>query len=134
MLITRRSRRRSEVFRSRFDEAGQEFPLRQYMRCREDVASSIVHAVLLAGFAVALVLFGRVLWRVFSVHGGDLSPWYQRFSALGVGIMILFVLRRLWGRVQNAREARDEMRALQARLRALGEDAPRDDGPPAPGD
>ena len=44
MLISKRSRRKSDVFESRFREAGgADFPLRQYLRCREDFASGLVH-------------------------------------------------------------------------------------------
>jgi hypothetical protein len=116
MLITRRSRRRSKLFRSRFDQDSPDFPLRQYYRCREDMVSSLIHGLLLSGFVVVLILFGRVLWRVFSVHGSHLSPWYRALAMAGLIVVILLVIRRLWGRLQNAREARAELRELARRL------------------
>jgi hypothetical protein len=139
MLITRKSRRRSKRFHSRFDQDSPDFPLRQYYRCREDMISSLVMAVLLAGFVVVLFILGHVLWQVFAVHGRHLNPLYRVLVFGGLFIVILIVVRRLWLRLQNAREARAEMHELARRLERRndeakgGGDAPPDSGssPPA---
>ena len=53
MLITKKSRRRSAMFDSKFrDGTGVDFPVRQYLRCREDMVSGIVHVALLAAFGL----------------------------------------------------------------------------------
>ncbi len=119
MLISRRSPRRSDAFTSRFRDGSGDFPLRRYLRCREDVFSGIVHAVLLVAFAVALALFAHTLWDVFERHGARLSPWYARGAMLGMGILILLVLRRLWRKVEEVREARQEMAELRLELERL---------------
>ncbi len=122
MLITRKSRRRSKLFHSRFDQDNSDFPLRQYFRCREDMVSSLIHAVLLAGFVVVLIILGHVLWQVFAVHGRHLSSWYRVLIFGGLAISILLAIKRLWSRLQNAREARAEMRELSRRLEQQDED------------
>ena len=138
MLITRKSRRRSRLFHSRFDQDSSDFPLRQYYRCREDMVSSLIMAVLLAGFVVVLFILGHVLWQVFAVHGRHVNPLYRVLIFGGLFIVILIVIRRLWMRLQNAREARAEMHELARRLERRdvegkgGGDARPDSGPSPP--
>ncbi|HPF69591.1 MAG TPA: hypothetical protein PLQ13_02875 [Candidatus Krumholzibacteria bacterium] len=118
MLISKRSRRTSEQFSSRFrDGQGVEFPLRQYLRCREDFATTMVHAALLAAFLVTVLLFGRTLDRLFDVHGAHLNPWYKRGAFLLWGFFALSVLRRLCYKVLSLREIRREMGELKAVFR-----------------
>ena len=121
MLISKRSRRESELFRSRFrDDGGVDFPVRQYLRAREDFASGLVHLALLAAFLVTIALFGRTLDRLFDAHGADLSPWYRR-GALALWVLFcLSVLRRLYYKVCSLREIRREMAELKATFRAGG--------------
>jgi hypothetical protein len=119
MLISKRSPRRSEVFASRFrDGAAAEFPVRQYLRCREDFASGLVHLVLLGAFLVTLVFFGRTLDHLFAAHGEGLDPWYRRGALILWGVFCLSVLRRLYYKVGALREIRREMAALKATFRA----------------
>jgi len=116
MLITRKSRRRSELFRSRFREGSVDFPIRQYLRCREELVSGIIHAVLLAAFFVALIYFGKTLWNLFEAHGAQISPWYRRTAMFGLSIAILFVAIRLWIKVRNIRDVRSEMIELKSQF------------------
>lgn len=116
MLNSRRSPKRSDAFRSRFRDGAGDFPLRRYLRCREDMFSGIVHSVLLVAFLVALALFARSLWQVFARHGADVNPWYGRGAMALMAIFWLLVLRRLWRKVAEVREARREMLVLQAEL------------------
>ncbi len=116
MLITRKSRRSSDLLRSRFRDGGGDFPLRQYMRCREELFSSVIHALLLAAFLVTLVYFGRTLWQLFAVHGAELSPWYRRVSMFGMAVVILFVTIRFWRKIGDIREVRQEMTHLKSQF------------------
>lgn len=118
MLITKRYRRRSEIFESRFrDGSGVEFPVRQYMRCREDLASGLVHLALLTVFLVTLVAFGRTLHGLFQRHGTDLNPWFERGAFLLLALFCLSVLRRLYYKFTELRVLRREMAALKASFR-----------------
>ena len=123
MLISKRSPRKSEVFVSRFRDGadGVEFPVRQYLRCREDLASGVVHLVLLLAFLVTVLLFGRTLDRLFAAHGEDLGPWYRRGALLLWAVFALSVLRRLYYKVCSLREIRREMADLKATFRTRGE-------------
>lgn len=118
MLISKRSRRSSDRFESRFKGGaeGVDFPVRQYMRCREDLASGAVHALLLLAFLVTIVLFGRTLDRLFDNHGADLSPWARRGVFFLWAIFCLSVLRRFYYKVRALGEIRREMRELRERF------------------
>ena len=67
MLISKRSPRNRGAFESRFTRGSSEFPLRQYLACREELVSSIVHLILLLAFLGTLVYFGFTLHRVFAL-------------------------------------------------------------------
>jgi len=119
MLISKRSRRKSEMFDSRFrDGSGGDFPLRQYLRCREDFNSSLVHILLLLAFVVTLVMFARTIGDLFSVHGGVLNPWFRRGSLILMGFFILSVLWRLYYKVVELKEMRAEMSRLKVEFRS----------------
>jgi len=112
MLITKKSRKRSDKFRSRFDAGESSFPIRQYLRCREEMISGIIHAVLMLFFLVTLVFFAKTLDNFFQAHADTINPLY-RWGALAVLIgMILLVGRRIWSKIRDIREARDEMHEL----------------------
>ncbi len=122
MLISKRSRRKSTLFDSRFrDGSGGEFPLRQYLRCREDFSSGLVHTLLYVAFVVTLVIFTRTVNDLFSTHGADLNPWFRRGSLFLMGLFILSVLWRLYYKVMELREIRDEMSRLKGEFRNQGQ-------------
>jgi len=118
MLISKRSPRTSERFSSRFgDGAPGDFPLRQYLRLREDLGVRTLHAVLTAVLVVLLIVFGRALDGLFQAHGAHLSPWYRRGMWLLIAILALSVLRRLYYKLLEVRQIRSEMRELRAGFR-----------------
>jgi hypothetical protein len=123
MLISKRSRRKTDAFESRFrgGDAG-DFPLRQYLRCRDDFSSGLVHAGLTLVFAVTLVAFGRTLDNLFDSHGTQLNPWLRRMALLMVGLFVLSVLRRLYYKVRELAEIRREMARLQSVFRDRGDE------------
>jgi len=123
MLISKRSRRKSEQFESRFrDGSAGNFPLRQYLRCRDDFTSGLVHILLLVVFVGTLVMFTRTVVGLFDAHGTNLSPWYRRGALLLMGLFILSVLRRLYYKVLELRQIRAEMRYLKDEFRNQGDD------------
>ncbi len=127
MLISKRSRRKSELFESRFrDGSGGNFPLRQYLRCREDFTAGLVHAGITIAFAVTLVIFGRTLGHLFDSQGAHLNPWFKRIALISMGFFVLSVLRRLYYKVMELRESRQEMAHLQAEFRNPDGDAQED--------
>jgi len=122
MLISKRSRRKSDLFESRFrDGSGGDFPLRQYLRCRDDFSSGLVHVVLHVAFVVTLVVFARTVMGMFAAHGEHLNPWISRGILVLIGVFILSVLRRLYYKVVELQEIRVEMHRLQEEFRHQAE-------------
>jgi len=118
MLITKKSRRRSAMFDSRFrDGNGIEFPVRQYLRCREDLVSGIVQVALLAAFLGIIVAFGRTLAGFFANHGEQIDPWLRRGAWVLMVVFCLSVVRRLYYKVAELRILRREMRELKDSFR-----------------
>ena len=118
MLISKRSRRKSDQFGSQFrDGSAADFPLRQYLRCREDFTSGLVHIVMYVAFVVTLVMFTISIGDLFEAHGQNLNPWISRGAVVLMGLFILSVLRRLYYKVVELRQIRAEMAELKAGFR-----------------
>ena len=118
MLISKKSPRKSQQFGSRFrDGSAADFPLRQYMRCKEDFTSGLVHVVLYVAFVVTLVMFTISIGDLFKAHGQNLSPWKSRAAVALMALFILSVLRRLYYKVVELRQIRVEMSQLKAEFR-----------------
>ena len=118
MLISKRSRRKSDIFKSRFrDLSGTDFPLRQYLRCRDDFSSGLIYAVLNLAFLITLGGFTKTLGTLFDRHGQDLNPLYKPAAWALMGLFMLSVLRRLYYKVMELREIRQEMAHLQSQFR-----------------
>jgi hypothetical protein len=118
MLISKRSRRKSELFESRFrDGSGGDFPVRQYLRCREDFTSGLVHILLLVAFAVTLAMFSFTINDLFGAHGAHLNPWIRRATLALMVLFVLSVLGRLYYKVMELKEIRGEMRRLKREFR-----------------
>lgn len=117
MLISKRSRRKSSLFDSRFRTGeGTDFPLRQYMRCKEELSGGLVHLVLLGAFFATLLVFGKTLNTLFINHGSDLNPAYH-WMALGVLVLFLLsVLRRVFHKILDIRDIRREMAILKVEM------------------
>ena len=118
MLISKRSRRKSVLFDSRFRSGeGADFPLRQYMRGKEEFSGGLIHLALLGAFFVTLVGFGRTLNNLFLRHGTDLNPSYRWFALGLLVVFILSVLRRIVHKVLDLRDVRREMALLKNEMR-----------------
>jgi hypothetical protein len=116
MLISRKSRRRSDRFQSRFAEGSPKFFVRQYMRCREDFFTGILQVVVLAAIMVAIFVLAVTLWQVFRTHGQDVSPWTARAIPVGVAGLGLLLLMRVIRRLRQLKEIRQEMRQLRQHI------------------
>ncbi len=135
MRISKRSPRTSERFSSRFgDGAPGDFPLRQYLRLREDLGVQALHSALTALFVVLLLVFGRAFDGLFRAHGAHLNPWYRRGVWILIVILALSVLRRLYYKLVELRQIRRDMQELRAGFRQQGDDggAPGDGGTTGP--
>jgi hypothetical protein len=118
VLFGKKSRRPSSMFDSRFrDGRGGDFPLRQFLRCKEEFSGGLVHLLLLGVFAVTLVFFGRTLNNLFVTHGADLNPTYRLGALVILGFFILSVIRRIYYKVLELREIRREMAQLRIEMR-----------------
>ncbi len=119
MLISKRSRktqRSDSPFHSRFRQIEADFPLRQYLRCRDEFTQRIIHSAVLSGIIVALVLFGRTLHHLFQRHGALVSPWYERTALFALAVVCWLLVRRIWRNLTTLRELRAEMGVLRSRI------------------
>ena len=106
------------MFKSQFrDGSAIDFPLRHYLRCREDFFSGIIHFILQIVFLVVVVLFGKTFNSLFINHGADLNPWYRIISLVLLGFFALLVLRRVVYKGLELRELKMEMSELKAQFR-----------------
>jgi hypothetical protein len=131
MLISKKSPRTSQLFASRFGDGDLgDFPLRQYLRLREDLALGAVHTSLIAILLVLIIVFGKAFDGLFRAHGAGLNPLYRPAIWVLVAIFALSVMRRLYYKLVGLRQIRREMIMLRASFRQAGGD----DGVPAGGE
>jgi hypothetical protein len=102
-------------------------PVRHLSRAREEIVGCAFQIVLIAGFVVALGFFMRSVAHLFERHGDALNPWYLRFTLLGIGLVMLLTLRRLWRKIREFGELRREIRSLGAQVNAMREAGRRKD-------
>ncbi len=122
MLISKKSPRPSERF---FTGPGNgnpgDFPLRRYMRLREDLGSGAAHAALTLVLLALVVALGRAALGLFRVRGAGLSPWYGRSVWMLIAIFTLSVARVLYYKFRDLRRIRREMQHLRATFRQSGD-------------
>lgn len=132
MLISKRSRRaRDRVFAGPGAGDPGDFPLRRYMRLREDFGAGAAHAALLGLLVVFVLALGRNAGVAFRAHGKLLNPWYGRVLWMLITIFTLSVGRLLYYKCMGLRRIRREMAALRASFRQVGRGEPTDDRPGA---
>jgi hypothetical protein len=123
MLSSKKSPRRSNLFRSRFLAAGKDAAtIRDVRRLREYLAGQIIMAALQVGFLIALALFARAVLVLFERHGDSLNPLYLRMSLGGIVVCFLLVARRLFLRGREIVEVRADLATASRKLEALRED------------
>lgn len=122
MLSSKKSPRRSDLFRSRIMAAGQDAAtIRNVRRIQEFLAGQVVLAILQAGFLVAFALFARAVYNIFERHGNELNPQYLRLSLGGILVCFLLIARRLVLRARAIIGLRSDLSQAQAELRELRE-------------
>jgi len=107
---TSRTNRPDHAFRSRFNQAEDLFPLRQYLRIRDELIQRSVTSLILLGFSVALILFGRSMHNMIARHGNGGADWLEPAGWALVIISLLLTLRRIWRNVQTILVLRLEMK------------------------
>jgi|WetSurMetagenome_2_1015567.scaffolds.fasta_scaffold855520_2 hypothetical protein len=113
---------RNRVASDRFEGAGTEAaPVRYLQRAREEMLGAAFHAILLAGFLVALAFLAVSLRKLFAVHGGKGAAWQEPLTLVGLIVGALVIVRKLVARIRAFLVARREISALQAQVAALRE-------------
>ncbi len=106
-------------FRSRFDGDADLFPLRQYMRCRDEIAHRVIFSLVQTGFLVALVYLGWAMHQAFVRHGESAPAWVEPASLLLVLVVMVSVGRKIVINVREAVRVRAEMKRLTAEIKAV---------------
>ena len=121
MRTSRNSRTtvRDHPFRSRFEGDADLFPLRQYMRCRDEFVHRIVVSLIQAGFLVALVYLGLSIHRAFERHGADAAAWIEPVCLVGVGLVMISLGRKSFRNMREAVRVRAEMKILSTEIEDL---------------
>ena len=99
-----------------------DFPLRRYLRRREELAAGVAHALLLMIHAVLVVGLGRSLDHLCRVPAGAVRPWARPAVWVGTAALVLSVGRRLYYKWMELRQIRREMVALRAAFRLAGDE------------
>ena len=106
-------------FRSRFADGEDLFPLRQYLRARDELVHRLITAVILTGFGVALLLFGRSVHHMIARHGNGGAAWLEPAAWAVIGLALAVTVRRIWRHGRAIAELRAEMRISREHVREL---------------
>lgn len=96
-------------YRSRFKHSPEVFPLRQYLRCRDEFVHRMILTAVLVFFVVLQLVFARTLLRLFARHGENVAAWIEWLSLGVVFIAVGFTIRRIVRNIKESRELRTEM-------------------------
>lgn len=99
MLITKKLRKNkssSTAYKSRFSGDAGSFPLRQYMRAKDELVSRTIMAVIFAAFAIALSIFSKTVFFLISRHGQNLHNLTKWFAACFILILVVVALYRCY--------------------------------------
>jgi cytochrome c oxidase subunit IV len=99
------------------------FPLRQYMRCRDEIAHRVILAVIQAGFLVALVILGLAIHRAFERHGASAAGWIEPATLVLVAVVMISLARKMVVNIRESIRVRAEMRRLTAEIQAAKDGA-----------
>jgi len=112
-------------FRSRFAEGSDAFPLRQSLRCRDELIQRCLTLVLTAILAGLLVSFGLTAHRLFVHHRARAGVWGEILLLGAVGVALILTARRLMRNIFEIKELLGEWRLWRARART-GWNGPQD--------
>ncbi len=104
-------------YRSRFAEDSDAFPLRQSLRCRDELIQRGIKAALSAVLAGLLVSFGLSAHRLFDHHRARAGVWGEVLLLGLVLVTLALTIRRLVLNVIEIKELLREWRLWRTRVR-----------------
>ncbi|MBK9304666.1 MAG: hypothetical protein IPM94_12480 [bacterium] len=104
-------------YRSRFAEGSDAFPLRQSLRCRDELIQRGIQLVLSGILAGLLVSFGLAAHRLFVHHRARAGVWGEILLMGVVGVALALTVRRLARNLFAIRELFGEWRLWRTRAR-----------------
>lgn len=104
-------------YRSRFAEGSDAFPLRQSLRCRDELIQRGIQMVLAAILTGLLVSFGLTAHRLFVHHRAKAGVWGEILLLGVVGVALALTARRLVLNIFSMKELYGEWRLWRTRAR-----------------
>lgn len=107
-------------YRSRFAEGSDAFPLRQSLRCRDELIQRSIKLALSAILAGLLVSFGLTAHRLFVHHRAKAGVWGEILLVGLVGIALALTVRRIVRNILDIKELLGEWRRWRTLARTGG--------------
>jgi uncharacterized membrane protein YcjF (UPF0283 family) len=109
MLIMKKSRKRDpqNQFRSRFDDTDV-FPLRQYLRCRDEMIQKSILLFIQSCFA-----FAYRVHQAFQKHVPDSSLWLEVGALSFIMIFVAVLIGRVIRNIRNVLELRADIQTYR---------------------
>lgn len=104
--------------RSRFAENSDAFPLRQSLRCRDELIQTTIKTVLSVILAGLLVSFGLTAHRLFDHHRARAGVWGEVLLLGVVGVVLVLTVRRVVLNLLSIKGLIGEWRLWGARARS----------------
>jgi hypothetical protein len=124
MLITRKSRRGNSSinkYESRFTGKAGSFPLRQYLRAKDEIISKSVLTLIYAGFGIALFLFSKTVYSLFNMHGQHLHISVKWLTVTVVVILALISIYRCYRSIKEIVSIRAEIADYKEQIKQAEE-------------
>ncbi|MDO9695374.1 MAG: hypothetical protein Q7W56_11630 [Candidatus Latescibacteria bacterium] len=102
---------------SRFAENSDAFPLRQALRCRDELIQTVIKTALSAVLACLLVSFGLSAHRLFDHHRAKAGVWGEVLLLGVVGFVLLLTVRGVVLNLLSFKGLIGEWRLWSARAR-----------------
>ncbi len=119
MLITKKSRKNrssSSAYKSRFSGDAESFPLRQYLRAKDEIVSRSIMAVIFTGFAIALSVFSKTVFFLINRHGQNLHNSTKWFAAGFVLILVAVALYRCYRCIGEVIAIRQDIKCYKKQI------------------
>ena len=119
MLIMKKLRKNkssSTAYKSRFSGDAGAFPLRQYLRAKDELVSRSVLAVIFAGFGIALLIFSKTVFFLISRHGQHLHNSTKWFASGFVLILVVVALYRCYRCVVEVIKIRQDIKCYKEQI------------------
>ncbi|MCP4145082.1 MAG: hypothetical protein GY752_07325 [bacterium] len=116
MKKLRKSKSSSTAYKSRFSGDAGAFPLRQYLRAKDELISRSIFAVIFAGFAIALLVFSKTVFFLISRHGQHLHNSTKWLAAGFVLILVVVSLYRCYRCVGEVITIRQDIKCYKEQI------------------